>query len=49
VVGTWIKVEVSRRKSTKARHLDKLLDMVKRGDVLIVSELSRIEEASGKT
>ena len=41
-VGTWIEAEVSSRKSTKARHLDELLDMVKRGDVLIVSELSRI-------
>jgi DNA invertase Pin-like site-specific DNA recombinase len=42
VVGTWIETEVSSRKSPKARHLDELLDMVKRGDILIVSELSRI-------
>lgn len=41
-VDAWVEVEVSSRKSTKARRLDETLDMLKRGDVLIVSELSRI-------
>ena len=41
-VDAWVEAEVFSRKSTKARRLDETLDMLKRGDVLIVSELSRI-------
>lgn len=41
-VSEWVEVEVSSRKSTSARKLDELLGMLKRGDVLVVSELSRI-------
>lgn len=42
VVDDWVEAEVSSRKSTKARRLDETLALLKRGDVLIVSELSRI-------
>lgn len=42
VVDDWVEAEVSSRKSTKARKLDETLALLKRGDVLVVSELSRI-------
>jgi DNA invertase Pin-like site-specific DNA recombinase len=42
VIDAWVEAEVSSRKSTKARRLDETLDLLRRGDVLIVSELSRI-------
>lgn len=42
MVDTWIQVEISSRKSMKERRLDETLDLLKRGDSLIVSELSRI-------
>lgn len=41
-VDTWIQVEMSSRRSTRERRLDETLDLLKRGDSLIVSELSRI-------
>ncbi|MCK5230415.1 MAG: recombinase family protein, partial [Desulfobulbaceae bacterium] len=40
-VDSWINVEVSSRKSKKDRKL-KELDNLKAGDILIVSELSRL-------
>jgi len=41
-VDTWIKKEISSRKSTGDRGIDQLLDGLKKGDTLIVSELSRL-------
>ena len=41
-VDTWIETEISSRKSTKARKIDDTLDMMRRGDILIISELSRV-------
>jgi len=41
-VDTWIKKEISSRKSTGDRGIDQLLDGLRKGDTLIVSELSRL-------
>jgi putative DNA-invertase from lambdoid prophage Rac len=41
-VDEWLKVELSSRKTTKQRRIDELLTMLRRGDTLIVSELSRL-------
>lgn len=41
-VDTWVEAEISSRKSTKERKIDSTLDMLKRGDILIISELSRV-------
>lgn len=41
-VNTWVEAEISSRKSTKARKIDETLNMLKRGDTLVISELSRI-------
>lgn len=41
-VDDWIKVEISSRKSKKDRRIDDLLNQLKNGDTLIVSELSRL-------
>ncbi|HMM37907.1 MAG TPA: recombinase family protein [Desulfovibrio sp.] len=41
-VDEWLAVEASSRKTTKERGLDGLLLQLKRGDTLIVSEISRL-------
>ena len=41
-IDQWIEVEMSSRKTFEARKIDDLLRSLKRGDRLIVSELSRI-------
>lgn len=38
----FIEIEMSSRKSTKARKIDELLSTIQSGDILIVSELSRL-------
>jgi len=48
-VNTWIEVEISTRKSTEARKIDELLKSLKKGDVLIVSELSRLARSMRQT
>ncbi len=42
VIDQWIEVEVSSRKSVEKRKITELLDAVSIGDIIIVSELSRI-------
>jgi len=41
-IDDWFKLEVSSRKSFKDRRIDELLDSLSSGDILIVSELSRL-------
>jgi DNA invertase Pin-like site-specific DNA recombinase len=41
-IDTWVEAEISSRKSTKARKIDSTLDTLRRGDILIISEISRI-------
>lgn len=41
-VNVWLEAEVSSRKSTKERRVDELVAMLRRGDSVIVSELSRL-------
>jgi DNA invertase Pin-like site-specific DNA recombinase len=42
VIDDWLEVEVSARKNTTARKIDDLISMLKKKDILIVSELSRL-------
>lgn len=41
-VTEWIAVEMSSRKTTDDRRINELLDSLHKGDVLVVSELSRL-------
>ena len=41
-IDEFIEIEISSRKDSKARWIDGLLERLKAGDMLIVSELSRI-------
>ncbi len=47
-IDHWIDVEVSSRKSAKARRIDELLASLNRGDTLIVAELSRLGRSVGQ-
>ena len=47
-IDEFIEIEVSSRKSTKARKIDELLDTLKKGDLLIISELSRLGRSVGQ-
>jgi len=47
-VTEWIKVKVSSGKSTTKRKIDFLMDRVQSGDIIIVSELSRLQGQSVK-
>lgn len=47
-IDMFIKVEVSSRKSTKDRKIDKLLEKLQAGDLLLVSELSRLGRSVGQ-
>jgi len=44
-VDQWIQVEMSSRKSFDKRKIDNLLSSLKKGDTLIVSELSRLSRS----
>jgi DNA invertase Pin-like site-specific DNA recombinase len=44
-VDKWIRVEMSSKKSFDKRKIDDLLSTLKRGDTLIVSELSRLSRS----
>ncbi len=46
-VNEMIELEMSSRKTTKERLIDYLLDILKEGDTLIISELSRIGRSTG--
>lgn len=41
-IDGWIEAEISSRKSLKARRIEEALHILKRGDTLIVSEISRL-------
>ena len=41
-IDDFIEIEISSRRDTRARGIDGLLERLQAGDVLIVSELSRI-------
>ena len=47
-VSSWVEIKVSSRKSTKVRMIDTLLEQLKNGDTLIVSELSRLGRSVGQ-
>jgi DNA invertase Pin-like site-specific DNA recombinase len=47
-VDQWFDVDCSSRKSTKERRIDELLDILREGDMLIVSELSRLGRSVGQ-
>lgn len=44
----WLAVECSSRKSQKARRLTELLDQVSPGDVIVVTELSRLARSTSE-
>lgn len=41
-IDQWIEIEISSRKSVRDRGIDDLIAVLKKGDTLIVSELSRL-------
>lgn len=47
-VDEFIEIEISSRKNLKSRKIDNLLDSLKSGDLLIVSELSRIGRSTAE-
>ena len=47
-ITDFIEVEISSRKSTKARRIDELLEHLQEGDLLLVSELSRLGRSVGQ-
>ncbi len=49
MVDEWIEVEMSSRKSTKDRRIDELLQKINTGDIIIVSELSRLGRSIKET
>jgi len=48
IVTSWVQIQVSSRKSTKARLIDTLLEKLNSGDTLIVAELSRLGRCVGQ-
>lgn len=47
-INEFIEVEISSRKSTQARKIDELLENLQAGDLLLVSELSRLGRSVGQ-
>jgi DNA invertase Pin-like site-specific DNA recombinase len=47
-VDDWIEANASSRRDTKQRRIDELLNRLKSGDILIVSELSRLARSVGQ-
>ena len=47
-VDDWIEASASSRRDTKQRRIDELLNRLKSGDMLIVSELSRLARSVGQ-
>jgi DNA invertase Pin-like site-specific DNA recombinase len=47
-VDRWFDVDCSSRKSPKERRIDELMSLIKKGDLLIVPELSRLGRSVGQ-
>lgn len=47
-VDTWMEVKMSSRRTPKERRIDDLVDSMKPGDTIIVSELSRLGRSVGQ-
>ena len=47
-IDTFMELQISSRKTTKARQIDSLLEALKEEDTLIVSELSRLGRSVGQ-
>ena len=47
-INKWLSIEISSKRSTKDRRIDELLALLKPGDRLIVSELSRLGRSTGE-
>ena len=47
-IDEFLQIEVSSRQSTKARKIDDLLEILQEGDMLLVSELSRLGRSVGQ-
>ena len=48
-IDEWIQIEISSRKNMRDRRISELIKMVRRGDRLIVSELSRLARSMRET
>jgi len=48
IVDQFLEVEVSSRKSPRARRIDELLELLNEGDTLLVAELSRLGRSVGE-
>jgi DNA invertase Pin-like site-specific DNA recombinase len=48
IVDQFLEVEVSSRKSTRARRIDELFELLNEGDTLLVAELSRLGRSVGE-
>ena len=49
IIDEWIELEISSRKSTIQRRIDELLEKLLPGDVVIISELSRLGRSIKET
>ena len=47
-IDEFVEIEISSRKDTKARRIDELLEILHEGDMLFVSELSRLGRSVGQ-
>ncbi len=47
-IDDFIEIEISSRKSTKARRIDELLNVLQEEDLLLVSEISRLGRSVGQ-
>jgi len=47
-IDDFIEIQLSSRRSTKERKIDEVLEQLKEGDILIVSELSRLGRSLGQ-
>ncbi len=48
-VDEWMEVEISSRKKTRDRRIDELIKGLRKGDTLVVSELSRLARSMRET
>ena len=47
-INDFIEIEISSRRTTKQRRIEELMDRLKSGDALVVSELSRLGRSVGQ-